>query len=130
MPVEAPGDGGIGYSWFAIEVTSEYVDPGPEPPPPPPPPPTPTPAPVFDRDLEPVVHRHEDRFPAFYRVVTIKEDRYRGSFNLVHKTRFPVMFNLVRGNEDRFIGFANLSNRIARLRREDEELMTFLMDDE
>ena len=91
---------------------------------PPVPPVFPTP---FDRGgYESTVRFHEDRYEGSFLAVERSEDRYVGQFIARDKTRVPATFMAVQHHEERTEATLHLSNRVATIRREDDEILLLM----
>ena len=113
--------GGVGNSWFTVELTSAHVPDVVEPPP----------KPVVLPVSPPKKLRRErgqDRFPADFRVVETAIDRYRAGFEVIAGDRFPATYAVV---ESGATTFAAQFHRSLRRRNTDEEaVMALLMTEE
>lgn len=116
--VPAEGAGGIGHSWFVVELTSEHVPDVVEPPP------KPIVLPVSrPRKLKRV--RGEDRFPADFRVVETAGDRFPALYEVITGDRFPAMFGVVESETSTFA--ASFHQSLRRRNAEEEAVMALLL---
>lgn len=123
---EQPGDGGRGHSWFAIEVTSDYVDPAL------PPPPTEDGAGGLEGGFTgPVVPRPVAfRFPARVRGRTIEpfEARVAASARVVRTVEWvvPGETHAVREVVFTVSGFRDPAYHWSEVLRDDDEVLAIL----
>lgn len=121
-----PGDGGIGQSWFVVELTSEHVPIDVEPPPDHPPyVPIPGPAPRRRRGRR---IRYGDRFPGQFRVVKSIEQRFPARVLVNETRRFAGTFTVIETGSVDFSALLSVST--LRFRRLQEEELVLLMMDE
>lgn len=114
------GDGGVGDSWFCLELTSEHV-----------------PDEVPPVVVRPPVHgprarkrRYEDRFPGTFEVVETVVERFPSYIKFVEPVRFNGIFALVETVVQNFdANFTGSTAKFTRL-REEESLILLLMDEE
>ncbi len=116
------GEGGIGYSWFTVDLTSEHVDE---------PPPTevphrggPSTAPRKRRRRA----RIEERFDGEFRVVKSVTERFSGRVVITTPQRFAGVYSVVNTTTQNFSASYTLSS--LRFRRREEEELVLLMSDE
>lgn len=122
---EQPGDGGRGHSWFAIEVTSDYVEPTPLPP-------TETGAGGLEGGFTaPVVPRPVAfRFPARVRARTVEPFRasFTASARVVRTVEWvvPGETHAVREVAFAVSGFRDPAYHWSEVLRDDDEVLTIL----
>ncbi len=119
-----PGDGGgVGTSWFCVELTSDHVpDDGVV---------TPVHPPSSNlvRRKRVVRDRQVDRFEGTYWVVKTAEDRFSGRLIGYKPSRFAGVFEQVESTTQTFSAtYSSSTMRAIRLREEEE--IPFLLDDE
>lgn len=118
----APGDGGVGHSWFVLDLTSEHVEPAV--------------VPVEEAGggertftSQPWIVPFEQNAPATVQLV--REVEFRSPATVVAKTdrfvqRVPARLNFTREFEQRVLASRSNAPHLVRLRREDEELLLSL----
>ncbi len=115
--------GGIGHSWFVVEVVSEPVDVDPTPP-------TPVPPVVsagsdYGQSL-PAAQRHIVELPAEYLLVKRNTSIVIGHYGVKLKNIVPGEFYLIKNSTELINGEYTLSNRIKRIILEDEEILLII----
>lgn len=118
-----PGEGGVGYSWFCLQVTGDHVpddDVTPVPP-------SPGPVPHVRKRRR---IQFEDRFDGRLRVVKSIEKSFNGLLIASQPGRYVGTFTVQRTQQQDFSATFDTSTLRATIRREEEELIMFLMDDE
>ena len=116
------GEGGVGQSWFTVELTSQYVEPPEEPP-------IvstggPSTAPRQKRR-----ERIEERFSGKYNVIESIEQRHRGRFYINTPQRFAASYQVVETTTQAFSATYALSSLRFTRRREEEELVLMMADE-
>lgn len=119
--------GGVGYSWFEIELTSDHV-PVDEVPPVEPPVTTPSSFGGISPARQRRKLRQEQRFPGHFSAIRSDKDAFSGRFIVFKYPRFAGTYELVESTSQTFEAGFNAS--ILRARQREEEEFLFLIDDE
>ena len=118
-----PGEGGVGHSWFCLELTSEHVpDESSEPPVRPP---SPGPVPRVRRRTR----LYEERFDGRYTIVETVVQRFPGRYVLDKEGRFAGTFTLLRSDTQVFSATYR-SSTLRWRQREDEIALMLMMEDD